>query len=181
MSDTIITYPYPPMVQMDDGTWCETLDYTSLVKLVYSLRDRIIELEAERAEMTTFANDIHMFEGAKEVNLQNCISGILDRLTALEDKTTGLATNLIGKSEQEKIYQAGYREGRRSAALEQGKPAEDEPKQEWKVYGFDELVWWWDDDEKMSKKLPRVMLDKGDLWMPYYDGDEPPAPPKEVE
>ena len=41
----IITYPYPPIIQMDDGTYCETLDYPTLVKLVYELRNRVNELE----------------------------------------------------------------------------------------------------------------------------------------
>jgi len=33
------------MVQLPDGSWFETLDYVTLVKLVYSLRDRVNELE----------------------------------------------------------------------------------------------------------------------------------------
>ena len=41
----IITYPYPPIIQMPDGSYCETLDYPTLVKLVYSLRDRVNKLE----------------------------------------------------------------------------------------------------------------------------------------
>lgn len=40
-----VTYPYPPLVQMENGEWCETLDYPTLVKLVYDLRNRVNELE----------------------------------------------------------------------------------------------------------------------------------------
>lgn len=35
--------------------------------------------------MTTFANEIHVFEGAKETNVQESITGILARLYALEE------------------------------------------------------------------------------------------------
>lgn len=45
MPDTIITYPYPPMVQMENGEWYEMPDPVTLVKLVYELRNRVNELE----------------------------------------------------------------------------------------------------------------------------------------
>ena len=41
----IVTYPYPPIIQMPDGSYYEMPDPYTLVKLVYSLRDRVNKLE----------------------------------------------------------------------------------------------------------------------------------------
>lgn len=43
--DYVVTYPYPPMVQMEDGSWYEMPEPITLVKLVYDLRNRVHELE----------------------------------------------------------------------------------------------------------------------------------------
>lgn len=40
----MIVYPYPPTLEID-GVLYETLDYITLVKLVYDLRNRVNELE----------------------------------------------------------------------------------------------------------------------------------------
>ncbi|MFA7254032.1 MAG: hypothetical protein WC107_05775 [Patescibacteria group bacterium] len=40
----MIVYPYPPVIEID-GELYETLDYMTLVKLVYTLRNRVNELE----------------------------------------------------------------------------------------------------------------------------------------
>ena len=41
----IVTYPYAPLVLMDTGEFYEMPDMYTLVKLVYSLRDRVNKLE----------------------------------------------------------------------------------------------------------------------------------------
>ena len=47
MSDTIITYPYPPMVQLENGDWYEMPDPVTMAKLIYDLRNRVVELEKQ--------------------------------------------------------------------------------------------------------------------------------------
>jgi len=47
MSKQIITYPYPPMVQLENGDWYEMPDPVTLVKMVYDLRNRVVELEKQ--------------------------------------------------------------------------------------------------------------------------------------
>jgi hypothetical protein len=43
----IITYPYPPFLLMEDGTYFEMPDIMTLVKMVYDLRRRVETLEKE--------------------------------------------------------------------------------------------------------------------------------------
>lgn len=57
MSDTIITYPYPPMVQMEDGSWYEMPDPVTLAKMVYgmkqelrSIKDLLSAIEANNSQ-----------------------------------------------------------------------------------------------------------------------------------
>ena len=54
MSKQIITYPYPPMVQLENGDWYEMPDPVTLVKMVYgmkrelrSIKDLLSAIEAE--------------------------------------------------------------------------------------------------------------------------------------
>ena len=46
MSKQIITYPYPPMVQLENGDWYEMPDPVTLVKMVYQLRNELREVKA---------------------------------------------------------------------------------------------------------------------------------------
>jgi hypothetical protein len=43
----VIVFPYPPIIEIN-GQLFETLDYMTLIKLVYSMRERINALEALR-------------------------------------------------------------------------------------------------------------------------------------
>jgi hypothetical protein len=49
MPDTIITYPYPPLVQMPDGEYYDMPDIVTLVKMVYDLKHQVAELKGEPA------------------------------------------------------------------------------------------------------------------------------------
>jgi hypothetical protein len=42
-----VIYPYPPYILMEDGTYFETPDILTLVKMVYDARKRIETLEKE--------------------------------------------------------------------------------------------------------------------------------------
>ena len=47
MSKQIITYPYPPIIQMENGEWYEMPDPVTMAKLIYDLRNRVVELEKQ--------------------------------------------------------------------------------------------------------------------------------------
>ena len=52
MSKQIITYPYPPIIQMENGEWYEMPDPVTMAKLIYDLRNRVVELEKVTNDMT---------------------------------------------------------------------------------------------------------------------------------
>ena len=57
MSKQIITYPYPPMVQLENGDWYEMPDPVTLAKMVYgmkqelrSIKDLLSAIEANNSQ-----------------------------------------------------------------------------------------------------------------------------------
>ena len=46
MSKQIITYPYPPMVQLENGDWYEMPDPVTLVKMVYGIKRDLREIRS---------------------------------------------------------------------------------------------------------------------------------------